>query len=308
LLKTNQNRKNIFLLAKLILFAGVIYVLYSQISQFDEEAWSSFSLKRPLSFILAIILVVPNIWLAFYKWKVTLLTIDVDSDSKTRIQSFFAGVVTGMLTPNMIGNFIGRFYYFDKKHRLQITAFTMLSNFAQFLASVTFGTIAILIIGELLVLKDSHQMATWLFAVVIVAYLIYFFVDNFLARFRKREFAYEFKRILKSNRTYRLKILALSYSRFAIFTLQFSLMLNSFGADWNLTLIASIWQVYLIAMLVPSLFLGKIGVKESIALFVLGGLGLNDVSILFSSLIIWFVNSMSPALLGFVVCRNHTMK
>ena len=51
-------------------------------------------------------------------------------------------------------------------------------------------------------------------------------------------------------------------------------MLNAFGAEWNLILIAAIWQVYLITMLAPSLFLGKIGVKESIALFVLGGLGL----------------------------------
>lgn len=289
---------------KLILFAGVIYILYSQISQFDEEAWSSFELKLPLSFVLAVVLVVPNIWIAFLKWKLTLSTIGAQSDYKSRIQSFFAGVVTGMLTPNMLGNFIGRFYYFDRKHRAQITAFTMLSNFAQFLASITFGTIAIFIIGELLILKDSQELATWLFVGVLISYLIYFFIDNFLSRFKKKEFTHEFKEILKRNRTYRIKILGLSYSRFAIFTLQFSLMLNAFGADWNLYLIAAIWQVYLIAMLAPSLFLGKIGIKESIALFVLGGLGLNDVSILFSSLLIWFVNSMSPALVGFVVCRN----
>ena len=82
-------------------------------------------------------------------------------------------------------------------------------------------------------------------------------------------------------------------------------MLNAFGAEWNLTLIASIWQIYLITMLAPSLFLGKIGIKESISLFVLGALGLNVVSILFSSLVIWFVNSMLPALVGLAICRNQ---
>lgn len=280
-------------------------MLYSQISQFDKKAWKSFHLERPLSFALAIILVFPNIWLAFAKWKLTLSTIGTDSDKKSRVQSFFAGIVTGMLTPNMIGNFIGRFYYFDRKHRVQIITFTMLSNFAQFIASITFGTIAILIIGELLVWQESRQLTTWLFVCVLISYLIYFFIDNFLARIRNRDFAHDFKTILKDNRLYRIKILALSYGRFVIFTLQFSLMLHAFGADWNLTLIAAIWQVYLVTMLAPSLFLGKIGVKETIALFVLSELGLNDFSILFSSLIIWFVNSMSPALVGFIVCRNN---
>jgi len=283
---------------------GVIYVLYSQISRFDKEAWRSFHLERPVSFVLAIILVFPNIWLAYAKWRLTLSTIGTEADKKSRIQSFFAGIVTGMLTPNMIGNFIGRFYYFERKHRVQIITFTMLSNFAQFIASVTFGTLAVVFIGELLILEESRELTTWLFVGVIVSYLVYFFIDNFLTVFRKKEFAHEFKRILKANRGYRFKILALSYGRFIVFTLQFSLMLHAFDADWNLTLIAAIWQVYLVTMLAPSLFLGKIGIKESIALLVLSGLGLNEFSILFSSLIIWFINSMSPALVGFIVCRN----
>jgi hypothetical protein len=238
------------------------------------------------------------------KWKLTLSTIGTDSDKKTRVQSFFAGIVTGILTPNMIGNFIGRFYYFERKHRSQIITFTLLCNFAAFIASVTIGTLAVLLMGEILVLKESHQLITWLFACVLIAYIFYFFIDNLLARFRKKEFAYNFKKILKENRWYRFKILGLSYSRFIIFTLQFSLMLHAFGAELNFILIGSIWQVYLITMLVPSLFLGKIGVKEAIALEILGQLDINDFSILFASLIIWFVNTISPALIGFIICRD----
>jgi hypothetical protein len=81
-------------------------------------------------------------------------------------------------------------------------------------------------------------------------------------------------------------------------------MLHAFGAELNFILIGSIWQVYLITMLVPSLFLGKIGVKEAIALEILGQLDINDFSILFASLIIWFVNTISPALIGFIICRD----
>ncbi|MFT6922553.1 MAG: hypothetical protein ACJA1C_001558 [Crocinitomicaceae bacterium] len=304
MLKTKKNQKNIFLFVKLILFTGVLYVLYSQINQFDKNEWAAFHLVNPISFVVAVLLVYPNIWLAYMKWKLTLSTIGTDSDKKTRVQSFFAGIVTGILTPNMIGNFIGRFYYFERKHRSQIITFTLLCNFAAFIASVTFGTLAVLFMGRILVLKESHQLVTWLFACVLIAYIFYFFIDNLLARFKKKEFASDFKKILKKNRWYRVKILGLSYSRFIIFTLQFSLMLHAFGAELNFILIGSIWQVYLITMLVPSLFLGKIGVKEAIALAILGQLEINEFSILFASLIIWFVNTISPALIGFIICRD----
>lgn len=85
-------------------------------------------------------------------------------------------------------------------------------------------------------------------------------------------------------------------------------MLIAFGAPWSWELVAAIWQVYLLTMLAPSLFLGKIGVKESIALFVLSTMGLNEASVLFASLSIWLLNTVFPALFGLVVCRNRTFE
>jgi hypothetical protein len=271
---------------------------------FDKGAWGQFYFKKPISFVLAIVLVVPNIWLSYLKWTLTLKTLEVNSNRSTKVQSFFAGIVTGMLTPNMLGNFLGRFYYFDKSHRNQIIAFTMLSNFGQFIASITFGTLAVIAMGEVLILDESRNILIALCFGVVVSYVIYFFIENFLGRFKSREFINTFRSTLQSHRLYRVQLLGLSIGRFLIFTLQFSLMLHAFGANWNFDLISAIWQVYLITMLAPSLFLGKIGVKESISLFVLSGLGLNDFSILFSSLLIWFINSMSPALVGLFICKD----
>jgi len=110
---------------------------------------------------------------------------------------------------------------------------------------------------------------------------------------------------LKKSPWFRIQILLLSFARFVVFTMQFSLMLLAFGADWSWELIAAIWQVYLLTMIAPSLILGKVGVKESIALFVLSTLSINEITILFASLSIWFLNTVSPALLGLIVCRNR---
>jgi hypothetical protein len=253
--------------------------------------------------------VFPNIWLAYLKWRVTVNIIDTNTDVTTIRYSFFAGLVTGMLTPNMVGNFIGRCFYFNRSLRIPITLFTLISNLAQFLASLTFGWIAILILGDLYIFEASSHFILWLGIGVIMAYLIYFFVDNFMIRIRNKGYIQIFRDILNKNRSYRIVILMLSFARFGIFTFQFSLLLHAFGESLSLQNILAIWQVYLLTMLVPSLFLGKIGVRESVALYVLTSteIAMNEYAVLITSLIIWFINSLSPALIGLVICKNKAM-
>jgi uncharacterized membrane protein YbhN (UPF0104 family) len=306
LLKTKQNRKNIFNLAKLILFIGVLFLVYWQVSQFEASSWDNFKISNPISLVVAVLFVFPNIWLAYYKWKTTLRLVAPNEKGKVIRQSFFAGVVTGMLTPNMVGNFIGRFYYFERIYRIPIILFTLLSNYAQFLASLTFGWFAILFVGEVYSIEPSKTLLVFLGSGLVVAYLLYFFIDNFLSRFKNKSYFLDFRDRLKKNRTFRSKILGLSLLRFLVFTLQFSLVLISFGEDIGIDSIMAIWQVYLLTMLIPSMFFGKIGVRESVALFVLTGIGMNEFAVLFASLVIWFVNSLSPAILGLIICKNDT--
>ncbi len=301
-------RARLFLVLKVLLFSGVLMLLWYQLNGVKKEAWDEFGVKQPLALIGSVLLVIPNIWVAYGKWLITLKTIEIKTDQQTKIHAFFAGLVTGLLTPNMIGNFIGRFYYFDKEHRVNITAFTVLSNIGQFLASITFGAISVVWLGELLVWQDEERLMYLLLIIVVVSYLFYFYIDNFLRFFKRMKFGASFKKLLKKSPWFRTHILFLSFTRFVLFTLQFSLMLVAFGAEWSLELIAGIWQVYLLTMIAPSLILGKVGVKESIALFVLATLGVNEVAILFASLSIWLLNTVSPALLGLLICRNRTWK
>lgn len=304
MLKTKQNQRKIFNLVKLILFVGVLWIVYSQISDFSPDAWKEFSLLHPFSFVLAILLVYPNIWLVYRQWKVTLNVVAPQTSRFMAIQSFFAGIVTGIVTPNMVGNFIGRFYYFDRSKRAGIILFTLLSNYAAFLATFTFGWIAILVAGDLIVLSSSRSFLIGLGTGVIIAFLIYFFIENFLYRIRRKGYLIRFRNILHANRLFRSKILGLSLARFVVFTMQFALVLHAFGETIDVLAIMAIWQVYLLAIVIPSLFLGNLGVRESIALLILGGIGMNEFAVLFASLIIWTINTLSPALIGLVICKK----
>jgi hypothetical protein len=292
---------------KLLLFVGVVLLLAMQLQSVRPSSWRNFGIAQPIPLVLAITLVLLNIGLAYRKWVLTLDVLSISANTKTKVHSFFAGVVTGVLTPNMLGNFIGRFYYFERDYRLQITAFTLLSNLGQFLASITFGVVAVFWLDSLIVWRNERSLLYLLLLVAVVSYGVYYFIDTFLRLFKNKKFDGVFRNVLKNAPWYRTKLLALSFARFAVFTLQFSLMLVAYGADWSWELIAAIWQVYLLTMLAPSLFLGKIGVKESIALFVLAAFGIDELTVLFASLSVWLINTMLPALVGLIICK-HKLK
>ncbi len=284
------------------MFAVVGYVIYLQFEGIEANKWEDFSIKNPFSFIVAIVLVVPNMWMAFMKWKVILQLLGIANDKKRNVHSFFAGLVTGMITPNMMGNFIGRFYYFDKEHRGTITFLTMVANFAQLLATLIFGLVAVFAVGEIYQFGDSWQLLAVFVLGCVLSFVFYFFLELPLKWFKRSKFLAISQSILKENPRFRWDLIWWSTGRFLVFTLQSSLVLHAFGETWSFELIIAIWQVYLITTMVPSLFLGKLGVKEAISLGVLGALGMNEFSIIFASLIIWFVNSMGPALVGLIIC------
>lgn len=236
------------------------------------------------------------------QWKITLKVMGLSKDRKRNIQSFLAGLVTGMLLPVLGGNFFGRFYYFDKEHRGTITFLTIVANFSQVLATLTFGIIAVFSVGEVYQIGDSWQIKLVLVLGFSLALFVYFFIEKPLKWFKRTSFLEMSQTILKANPRFRWELIAWSMARFIVFTMQSSMVLYAFGETWSLHLILAIWQVYLITIMIPSLFLGKLGVKEMISLSVLGALGLNEFSIVFASLIIWFVNSLSPALVGLIIC------
>ncbi len=303
--KANKNHKNLFLAAKLILFLGVLFALYLQLNTVDLKLWDEWHLVSPAWLIVSILLVFPNIYCTYLMWTVTLSTLDIETNRSIRNQSFFAGLVTGMLTPNMIGNFLGRIYYFKSEKRTLITGFTLLTNFAQFATSLAFGFTAIILTGSFYPFEDVDSVIIAISILFVVSIIIYYYGEKLIPKSYRKWRLNEIREELSQTNYYRTLIVALSSIRFVIFTTQFALMLMAFGATLDWEVILTIWKVYLITMMAPSLFLGKLGIKESISLFILTSIGINDFAILFTSLIIWFVNSLSPALLGLIVARRR---
>lgn len=300
-----KKQKTIFIFLKLILLLVVIFFFYFQ---FKKVNWSNQTIyvENPFSLLFVLLLVPVNWFFEWRKWLLTLSVVDVYAKPATKIHAFFAGIVTGMLTPNMLGNFIGRIYYFDRNHRIALVVLTLVTNYAQFIASIFLGIIALLILHKSPWDLDIAQL-NWVFIALAIFFLLIYFNFEWVFKYIKRKTRmYLLIRNLQRRRAFRWKILGLSMLRHAVFTLQFSLMLSAFGEDFSFQNMLWIWQFYLWLTLAPSLFLGKLAIRESVAIWVLTAAGMGELTIVISSFLIWVFNLLLPTVIGLFIFKRHS--
>ena len=238
------------------------------------------------------------------KWKATLRFSSVSTTNSVAFQAFCSGIVTGMLTPNMQGNFLGRIYYFERKHRVDLILTTLVSNYGQFLMSLLFGVLSILILMK--------TPLNWPIAPILVVFIsallffigLYFYFEKVATYFIKKKRVFPILQRLKTHPNFRWKIIYFSLLRYTVFVVQFGLLLLAFGVPFSFELIFWIWQVYLWVTISPSLFLGKLAIRESISLWVLTVAGYQQQPILIASFSVWILNLFIPTIFAIFIAKK----
>lgn len=299
MLKTNKNIRVLKFLIKILLFFVVFWLFFNQIERITWDEWNTVRIQHFPLLLLAISLVFVNWGLEFVKWNLTLKTAQISSNRPQKIKAFLAGIVTGLLTPNLLGNFIGRLFYFQRRDRSAIILLTLFSNGAQFLASILFGIIAICWLGfpEKIGASITNSYGFVSFFLLLLVVLAYFYFEH-LPLIRCRKQFQKLALLFKNDIFFRFKLLLLSLLRHLVFSIQYVLVLKSVGISVDLSWMGWIWQVFFWSTLVPSLWMGKLFVRESIALLLLAPLTTNSALVLISSISLWILNQVIPALIG----------
>ncbi len=289
----------------MILLGVLIWMLWDQLGKVTGSDWKEFTLKRPFFLIIGIVLVYFNWYFEWRKWQLTLSVIGVKEDRKILFKSFMAGIMTGLLTPNMLGNFIGRIYYFQRRFRVSIVLMTLLSNFTQFFASIFFGFLSILFLQKL------PFTASWKWGLLIVGLIslislvLYFFFEYLkISLIQKLKVYQKMVVFIDGQIKFRSNFLLFSLVRHFVFTLQFWLIFNSFVDALNWQTFFWIWQIFLWTTMIPSLWFGKLVIRESIALLVLTAIGYPELEVLISSILLWTVNLAFPSILSLIICSK----
>ena len=298
--KTIKNSRIIERFGKVIVTLLLLIFCIIQFSAIDWQQFKKIQLTQPLYFIFALILIIFNIAFEFLKWNLIVNKIKEVTSTSVRISSFFAGTATAFITPNLLGNFIGRIYYFERKYRGKIITHTLLSNGAQFISSMIGGIISILILGNKVKMLQSFPSLSFIFFLLVLL-LIYFVFDKIFKSHKKLN---RISLTLQDTTLLRTKFILLSLSRHLVFTSQYVCVLVSFGVNFDTEIYLYIFQIFFWSTLIPSIWIGKLFIRESVALYLLSTIISSGAIIICSAFLVWCMNQVFPALVSLIFIRK----
>lgn len=237
-------------------------------------------------------------------------------------QATLTGTTLAFFTPNRMGEYVGRVLYIDEGNRIKAASLTLVSSLAQLLVTLFLGVLGIWMLrsGSIMSHVSLPEGAIWVdlvgygaLAVTAFLTLLYFrfsWIIRWVEKIPRLEKYSDYLRVLDNfNATTLGKLLSLSLLRYLVFVLQyywlfqvFEVGLSGWQVFWSMTV------VFLFLAIIPTIALiTELGVRWKTSIAVIQLFSSNLVGILATSLTIWVINLVIPALMGSLLILNIRM-
>ncbi len=300
-----------------LVFCVLCWSIYQQLVK--QQHWQA-SLQQGLKaitgpqawkLVLTVILIFANYGLEARKWQVVVKQVQPTSFIQA-CKAVFTGTTLAFFTPNRIGEYMGRILYLGEGKRMQAISLTIVCSMAQLLVTWLAG------IGGILYLMASantellHTFAgPWMKLVLyftiggaIVLTLFYFRLAGlvrWIEKIRWLQKPVAYIRVLENiNATILLRILSLSVLRYSVFIAQYYLLFKVFDVHITATQVTGAVSVmFLVFSIIPSIaVITDLGVRWKVGIEVVQLFDSNVSGILATSLAVWVINLVVPALIG----------
>lgn len=301
-----------------LLFLGIAFSIYKQVSDQPELGKHWLHIKERLGIqtfqyaITAFLLMVINWGIESKKWQI--LTSHLQSITFWgALKSVMAGVSFTMLTPNRMGEFLGRVLYLPDGSRIRAATLTFLSSISQLLITLSAGVAGLLLLKywapQLRYETDGWngllvQVILYIAAAsIVVSLLIYFNIGWLIRQIEKfppfAKYAFYVHLIGEIHYKELLKLIGLSTLRYGVFILQYLLIFQFFDIGISFEKIVACTAVmFLILAMLPTIALAELGIRGKVSLFVFGLFSTDSLEILVATAVIWFINIIFPAIVG----------
>ena len=295
--------------ALLAVFSYLAYKLLT-FNQYDEFVahWKQMPLLQFWWLVGVFVLLPLNWWLESVKWKLLVSKVQ-KINSLNSLKAVLVGISTGFLTPNRVGELVGRVMFLHAENRKGGVTLSLLNSLTQNIIMVLCGVPACVLFFN--ASKGNFEMNVTLYLAVLLASLlvfglIYFMLPELSRRFKQSRCSDKIKDFTNCLSCYNkpdlLQIMFISLGRYLVFCTQFFFMLRFFCVElsgWQ-ALIA-IPTTYLFVTFTPSLAFSDAAVRSSYAVLVIGVFSGQVVNVALASLLIWAVNLVIPLLVGSVL-------
>jgi len=261
-----------------------------------------------------VLLLMPVNWgIEARKWQLAMRP-DGGIDFRNACKAVFTGTTMASFTPNRMGEYLGRILYVKEGRRIAAISLTMVCSAAQLLITLVAGACGLIWLFPLLHhgrVPDGRGLEGGLPATLAVTAVflfglgaLYFCIPRltrWLAGFpRVRKFGAFIKVLENFDPNILLKILFLSFVRYIVFVVQYSLVFPVFSVSLGFgQVLGGMSVVFLIMAIVPTFtFLTELGLRWGASIRVLELFSANTVGIFAASFAIWLINLIIPALIG----------
>ncbi len=300
---------------KFLLAASAFYFVYYKVTNEKDadhylyELGQAFTQTSTFVYLSIVLMLMFFNWLVeAWKWRLMILKLEPISLSRS-LEATLSGLTVSLFTPNRIGEYAGRVFHLNSADKIQATLVTVIENFSQLIVTLLFGAFASVIFFESYTdypIYFSLLFSVMLFIVAIVSIIGFLNVRLLvkpLSRIKFTEKRKQMFHVLEQYQTIELvKVLAGAILRYAIFTLQFFLLIKMFGGQVEIfPALVMISMTYLVITVVPTFLLTEIGVRGAAAVYFFSMLGNDNVPILNAVFALWIINLALPALIGAVL-------
>ena len=251
-----------------------------------------------LSLFFFILLATINWFFEILKWK-TLVSHIQDISFLTAMKQSLASLTVSLTTPNRIGEYGAKAYFFERDKRKQVLVLNFFSNAIQMGVTTLFGVIGIAIIFQQYDLPlSTSKLIISLFILSLILILGY--------RFKKKELLIKgfsisnvFQKFKNLSLPIKLKLTIYSIIRYLTFSLLFYSLLHFFNAHISiLQFIPLIFSMYLIASIIPTIFIFDVVIKGGAAVWLFSFAGISEIPVLSTVLCMWILNFVIPSIIG----------
>lgn len=303
-----------------LLFVGLSFSIFQQIrhqphlTQSWEEIKAGFVSSKVFLLLFAVLLIFVNWGIETLKWKLLVASTQNLSFLKA-YKAVLSGVSFSVALPNRIGEYIGRMMYQPEGGRLKIISLAIVGSIAQLLVTIAAGITGLIVLKKELLQAYPH-LTIWyqfvlyglLFVLAGIA-LFYFYVSAVVGFFNRwlssHHYLYLVEALRNFNVSFLAKIFFLSSIRYGVFLLQYILLFHFFNVDVSAITIAPVMSVIFLALaIIPSIALLEVGLRGEVTLRLMGLFSMNSLGIGLTSVTIWFINLIIPAIIGTLFLLN----
>ncbi|MFL1011031.1 lysylphosphatidylglycerol synthase domain-containing protein [Flavisericum labens] len=302
----HKTKQFFFVLIKLSIVVAAFYFIYDKLTNNTALKFFIFidfvsktgilSLK---TIIFLAFLSTFNWFLEILKWKILVASLE-KINIKQATEHCLCSLTASLFTPNRIGEYGAKALCFSTGQRKKVMLVNLIGNLLQMAVTIILGAIGLyFFIKNYQPNIDYTKFLLFLTIALIVIVLIGFVTAKSNLSFKGFS-AGKFKDHLKSFPKHQFGLVfLLSVLRYAIFSFQFYFLLQLFDIKLNyfeaMTLISS---MYILASVIPSIFIFDVVVKGSVAVYLFAFAGVSSLVILSIVTIMWIFNFVLPSILG----------